>query len=159
MSNKITFVNKYENYKERKGTVNKQESVCDKSKAVDVDIYACIEKYGITSLARQTQANEYLYEDITNKPKDLHEALEMRKRLNEYFENQPARVRKQFGDNADIFIEKFQRGDFNDMIKTGVLSNELANRYLEEMKTNEQTNTTTLEQPTTNSENISTNTN
>jgi len=158
MSTKPKFKNKYENYSEKKGTVNNEPSVTDKSLAQDVDIYACIEKYGIGTLMRKTQANEYLYADTTTKPKNLHEALQQRKQLDEYFKQQPASVRKQFGDSAEEFIYKFQNGDFNEMISTGILSEELAQRYMEEM-TNEQTATKPLEETNSTTENLPSDTN
>ena len=155
--NKVTFVNKYENYSEKKGKVFKEPSVTDKTKAVDCDIYACIEKYGIGTLTRKTQATEYLYGDMTNVPKTLDEAIRQREKLDNYFKAQPARVRKQFGDSPEEFYQKFKAGEFNDFIQTGVLNEEIAARYLEEINKNEQP--TTLAQETTNSENIPSDTN
>ena len=122
---KIKLKNKYEEYKERMGTITKGESMTDQSQREETDIYACLSKYGASTLVNKTMAQEYLYLDNTNANMTLDEAVRIRKEMTDYFEQLPARVRKTFGDKADIFIEKYKQGEFTDFIATGVLSNEM----------------------------------
>lgn len=122
---KVKFKNKFEEYKEKKGTVQKGESMTDQSQAEDCDIYACLKKYGITTLVNQTQAKEFMYLDNTNRNMTLDEAVRVKKQMEEYFKQQPARVRKVFGDNVDMFIEKYKAGQFDDFLSTGVLNEEM----------------------------------
>lgn len=121
---KPKFVNKYENYRAREGTIQTGESMTDTSQAEDVDIYKCIEKYGIQSLLNQTQASEFLYLDNTNANMGLAEAIRQREQMEEYFKNMPARARKVFGDSVDTFIEKYKNREFDDFLTTGALSEE-----------------------------------
>lgn len=141
---KKKFVNKYENYKKRVGTICKENSKTNQSSAEDCDIYKCIEKYGIQALMRKTEATELFYDDLRNRPKTLDEAMRLQKNLTEYFKQQPAKVRKSFGDNPQEFYHKYRKGDFNNFIKQGILNDELAKCYLPEQKEekiNENTNT------------------
>lgn len=117
--------NKYENYKESKGTVSTQESATDRTNAADVDIYKCIEKYGIDSLMRKSMAQEELFLDCTATSNlTLDEAIRQREQMDEYFTQLPARVRKLFGDNSQIFFERYKNGEFDDFLQTGTLSSE-----------------------------------
>lgn len=125
---KYKLKNKFKEYKTREGTKALGESMTDQSQREECDIYTCLKKYGITTLVNKTQATEFLYLDNTNRDMTLDEAVRMRKDLEEYFKQQPARVRKVFGDNVNIFIEKYQKGDFNDFLTTGVLNDELVNQ-------------------------------
>lgn len=129
------LVNKYDMYKRREGTYNEGDSMTDKTQAEDTEIYKCIEKYGITSLMRQTMAQEPLYLDNRNRDMSLLDAVNIRKEMDEYFEQMPARARKVFGDNPEIFYQKYKSGDFNDMLQVGALTNEQV--YIMEEQNNE----------------------
>lgn len=135
---KIKIKNKFDEMKPRKGTVQVGESMTDQSQAADADIYECLKKYGISTLVNKTQATEFLYVDNTNRNMTLDEAVRQRKELEEYFKQQPARVRKTFGDNVDIFIEKYKNKEFDEFLTTGVLSQEMVTKLTEEEKTNEE---------------------
>lgn len=123
---KVKLVNKYDTYIQKEGIYGIGESMTDKSQAEESDIYKCIEKYGIATMMRQSMAKEPLYLDNTTKM-DLADAVRMRETMDEYFAQLPARVRKTFGDNSEIFYQKYKAGDFNDFLNTGVLTEEQIN--------------------------------
>ncbi len=123
----MKFVNKYENYKQREGTINEEISLCKKDEAQEVDIYKCLEKYGMGQLINQTMAMQPIYIDNTNMPKTLQESVQMQKDFDEYFKNLPARVRKVFDDNKDVFYQKYMRGDYTDYLTTGVMTQDMVN--------------------------------
>lgn len=127
---KYKLKNKFNEYKTREGTKALGESMTDQSQREECDIYTCLKKYGISTLVNKTKATEFLYLDNTNRNMSLDEAVRMRRDMEDYFKQQPARVRKQFNDNVDMFIEKYKKGDFTDFIATGVLNEEL----VEQMK-------------------------
>lgn len=122
---KYKLKNKFQEYKTREGTKALGESMTDQSQREECDIYTCLKKYGISTLVNKTKATEFLYLDNTNRNMTLDEAVRVRKDMEEYFKQQPARVRKVFGDNVDIFIEKYKQGEFTDFLTTGVLNDEL----------------------------------
>lgn len=122
---KYKLKKKFDEMKTRKGTVAKGDSLTDVSQQEECDIYACLKKYGITTLVNKTMAEDYLYTDNTNRFMTLDDAVRARKEMEDYFKQQPARVRKVFGDNPDVFIEKYNAGQFDDFLKTGVLSQEM----------------------------------
>ena len=123
----MDLVNKYENYKQRKGTENIGISKCCKEDAEEVNIYKCIEKYGMGQILNQTMAQQPLYLDNTNTPKTIQEAVEMQKQCEEYFLQLPARVRKVFDDNKDIFYQKYIKGEYADFLTTGVVTEDMIN--------------------------------
>ncbi len=125
---KYKLKNKFNEYKTREGTKALGESMTDQSQREECDIYTCLKKYGISTLVNKTQATEFLYLDNTNRNMTLDEAVRVRKDMEEYFKQQPARVRKVFGDNVDMFIEKYKAGEFNEFLETGVLNEELVNQ-------------------------------
>lgn len=125
---KYKLKNKFNEYKTREGTKALGESMTDQSQREECDIYTCLKKYGISTLVNKTMASEFLYLDNTNRNMTLDEAVRMRKDMEDYFKQQPARVRKVFGDNVDMFIEKYKAGEFNEFLKTGVLNEELVNQ-------------------------------
>lgn len=137
---KVKLVNKYEQYKQHEGTYQKGESKTDKSQAQDTEIYNCIEKYGIQSLMRQSQAKEPMYLDNTQNM-TLDEAVRTRYQMDEYFKQMPARARKVFGDNPDVFYEKYKRGEYDNFLETGALTQEQVyelSGYTEREITNEE---------------------
>lgn len=123
----MELVNKYENYKQRKGTKNVGISKCCKEDAEEVNIYKCIEKYGMGQILNQTMAQHPLYLDNTNTPKTIQEAVEMQKQCEEYFLQLPARVRKVFDDNKDVFYQKYIKGEYADFLTTGVVTEDMIN--------------------------------
>lgn len=129
---KIKLKNKYAEYKEREGTKTVGDSMTDQSQQEECDIYSCLKKYGITTLVNKTQAQEFMYLDNTNRNLTLDEAVRQRNQMNEYFKQQPARVRKIFGDNVDNFIEKYKAGQFDEMLQTGILNEEMVRQLTPE---------------------------
>lgn len=130
-STKIKFKTRFTTTGEKEGTTFTEESLTDQSQAEDVDIYQCLKKYGITTLVNKTQATELLYGDYKNPNFTLDEAVRARGELEEYFLQQPARVRKMFGDNPDRFIEKYKMGEFNEMLEAGIVNEEIIKAYKE----------------------------
>lgn len=124
---------KYNEYRSHKGTTYKEKSITDKSQQADCDIYKCIEKYGIESLMKKTQAKDYLYIDMSSiiNP-DRNQAMTQLKELNDYFEKLPATVRKAFGDNKDKFRVMFRAGEFDEFISNGILSEDMVKGIEEE---------------------------
>lgn len=122
---KIKMKKKFDEMKQKQGTIQEGESMTDQSQAEDCDVYACLKKYGIQTLVNQTMAKEPLFLDNTYRNMTLDDAIRTRKEMEEYFKQQPARVRKVFGDNVDMFIEKYKRQEFGDFLSTGVLNEEL----------------------------------
>lgn len=125
---KYKLKNKFNEYKTREGTKALGESMTDQSQREECDIYTCLKKYGISTLVNKTMASEFMYLDNTNRNMTLDEAVRVRKDMEEYFKQQPARVRKVFGDEVDMFIEKYKAGEFNEFLETGVLNEELVNQ-------------------------------
>ena len=122
---KIKLKTKYDEYKQRIGTKNQGISKCNKEDAEDTNIYKCIEKYGMGMILQQTQAMEPMYLDMTTMPKTIAEAVEMQNQCEEYFNSMPARARKVFNDNKDVFYQKYIKGEFADFITTGALTDEM----------------------------------
>lgn len=127
------FKTKYDTYREKKGTIQTGESVADASQQQDADIYANIEKYGIQALIRKSMAEEPLYLDNTNRNMGLAEAVRQREQMEEYFAQMPAKARKVFGDNPDVFIEKYKQGEFNQFLQTGVFTKEQVEIFEEDI--------------------------
>lgn len=131
----IKLKNKYACYRKRddEGTFFKEESKTDRSQAEDSQIKSCIEKYGMAGLLAQAKAKEPIYCDMT-KAVTIENALSIRKEVNDYFANMPAKARKQFGDNPELFYEKYKRGEFKDFIEVGAMTDELADYYTKELR-------------------------
>ena len=124
---KITLKTKYDQYGAKEGVWQEGESMTDTSQAEDSEIYSCIEKYGIQSLMRQSKANEeYLNYRDNREDMTLDEAVRYKEEMGEYFKQMPARARKVFGDNPDIFYEKYKRGEFDQLMETGAMTPEQA---------------------------------
>ncbi|UPW40952.1 internal scaffolding protein [Sigmofec virus UA08Rod_6044] len=121
----MKFETQYDRQKEKEGKTYTEDSLTDQSQAEDTDIYSCLKKYGITTLVNQTKAKEFMYLDNTNRNLTLDEAVRQRQQMEEYFLQQPARVRKAFGDSVDQFIEEYKMGKYGNMLDTGILTNEM----------------------------------
>lgn len=93
---KVKNITKYDTYEAKEGIGNTGESMCNKSQAEDVDIYKCIEKYGVEPLMRQSMAKEQLYLDNTLRFNNLQDAINAKNQMEEYYNQLPARVRKVF---------------------------------------------------------------
>lgn len=128
---KMKFKTRFTTVGEKEGTKFTEPSLTDQSQSEDVDIYQCLKKYGITTLVNKTQATELLYGDYKDPNFTLDEAVRARNELEEYFVQQPARVRKMFGDNVDMFIEKYKMGQFNEMLEAGIVNEEIIKAYQE----------------------------
>lgn len=128
---KMKFNTRFTTKGEKQGTNFTEPSLTDQSQAEDVDIYQCLKKYGITTLVNKTQATELLYGNYKDPNFTLDEAVRARNELEEYFIQQPARVRKMFGDNVDMFIEKYKMGQFDEMLEAGIVNEEIIKAYQE----------------------------
>lgn len=133
---KYNVINLFEYKNKNRRKPDKSDSITDKSKTDEVDIYKCIEKYGIQSLLRQTMAKETIdvYCDATPMMMTLDEKIEYRNQIDEYFKELPAIVRKNFGDNSEIFYNNFKKGNFDEMIKAGIIEEKIAESYKKEIK-------------------------
>lgn len=160
---KYILKKKFENYQPKQGTIHEGVSKCQKSDAEETNIYKCIEKYGMGQILQQTQASQPMYLDNRLTPKTLDETLKLQEECYKYFEQMPARARKVFEDNKEIFYQKYIRGEFADFLTTGALDEEMIsqlkiehaqfiNSDLEGGKTNEQ-----LGKDSTSSSSINTN--
>lgn len=134
----MKIVNKYETYKQNYGemTENKSPSLTNKTRAAQTEIKNIVEQYGMEGLVAKWEASEPFYADMTEAV-TVENALELRQMANDYFENLPARARKVFGDNPDLFYEKYKQGDFDGFIKTGVLTEEMADYYTSKLRKRE----------------------
>lgn len=125
MSN-TTFATIYRPYSHPEVDNGGEVTQTDFSCQADTDIYALIDKYGIKSLMAQNRPEHELYIDTSVIPRNmtLQDALKMKKDFDEYFKQMPATVRKVFGDNADNMYLRYKQGEFDELIKHGILSKE-----------------------------------
>lgn len=130
------LVDKYKYYNMKRRKPIQTESMTDKSKTDEVDIYKCIEKYGIQTMIRQTKAKENIlnYCDATPMMMTLDEKIEYRNQIDEYFKELPAIIRKKYGDNSTEFYNKFKNGDFKEMIEADIITEDIAKKYQEEIE-------------------------
>lgn len=139
----MKVLTKYDLTGKKTGTFNKGITKTDKSQYEDSDIKCCLEKYGMGALLCQNAAAEPLYLDNTYRNLNVADAVRLRNELKEYYLNLPAKVRKAFGDNPDIFYEKYKQGEFNEMKMYGILTDEMEENINEERKAaNTSTNNT-----------------
>lgn len=126
----MQIIDKYKIYTNEysEPTENNEESATNKTRAQEIEIKNIVQMYGMESLIAKWQASEPFYTDMRDVV-TTQNALELRQAANEYFENLPARARKIFGDNPDIFYEKFRNGEFEGFIENGILTEELQDHY------------------------------
>lgn len=131
---KFVLKKKMELYRETKGTINKMANEGDKanqSRAEDCDLKNMIAKYGIMPFELQNQASENLFLDMRGTDITMGERLKQREKINEYFEQLPAVVRKNYADNPEQFYQLIMSGDYTQLLKDNVFNQEQVNQFNE----------------------------
>lgn len=131
----MKMVDKYSLYnqdEERISRLKKNDLVTNQDRAAQTEVKQIVNTYGMDSLTTKWEAAEPFYCDM-QEAVTLENALKLKEEANEYFANMPARARKVFGDNPDIFYQKFMQGEFEDFIKTGALNEELELHYISKL--------------------------
>lgn len=132
------FVNKFENYKEKKGTVNKMENEDDKanqSHAEKTDIKLAIRKYGMIP-PEMIEPNEKLYLANIDENLTLNERMKRQEYMTEYFYKMPAKLRKEYHDNAQEFItDVIMNKNLEKCKQHGIITQEVYDNYMEIVNT------------------------
>lgn len=118
------FKRKSDLYNESAGTINKMENCGDKAnqeRALECDIKAVIEKYGIMPIELLNRAKEPLFIDNLDIEGNLNEKIQERNKIDDYFDTLPAKVRKEFQDNKNVFYSSIITGQYDKLIDNGVL--------------------------------------
>lgn len=115
--NRFTETGEKKNY----GTKIKGESMTDTSLAEELDIKTMCKKYGLNSVLARTQVTEAMYGYDLTEATNFNERLEIRQRMEQYYNSMPAIVRKEFGDKFNKFYEMYATGDTEKMYKLGIL--------------------------------------
>lgn len=133
---KTKFKTYYDVIGEKEGTTFTDESLTNQDSEKETNINCMLQKYGMSELVRRTTAKEELaqYVDLSNvaEIKTLDEVIKMRNQMTEYYKQLPSFLRKKFGDNEDIFIEKFEKGEFDDFINGEIITKEIADSINEQ---------------------------
>lgn len=131
----MKMIDKYSTYTSHYGGMseNKEESLTNKTRAQQTEVKNIVQMYGMDDLINKWNASEPFYADMTEAV-TVNNALELRQKANEYFENLPARARKIFGDNPDLFYEKYSRGDFEGFVENGIMTDEMVDYYTKKIK-------------------------
>lgn len=111
-------------YYPTEGTYNHLENEGDKAnqdRALECDIKAVIEKYGIMPIELLNKAKEPLFIDNLDIEGNLNERIQQRNRMDDYFDTLPASVRKQFNDDKNTFYASVVTGNYDKMIENGIL--------------------------------------
>lgn len=120
----MKFKNHYETKKIKKEFFTKisKEDMTDQSQLASASIVEMAKRYGIDAIlakAEQTQVDQNVMDklyghDLTKLYTDKAEMLTMRNKLNNLFENIPARLRKNmFDDKVENFIHAYTSNDEN----------------------------------------------
>ena len=128
----VKLKNKWECYKETEGTTNKMVDSADKAnqeRLEETDIKIMIEKYGILPFELLNQAKENLYLDFRGENMTINERLKLKEQVDDYFEQLPANVRKNYDDDKQLFYEQIVTGEFEQLIKDNVFTQEQADNY------------------------------
>ena len=134
---KFKVKSRWDSFKEQEGTVDNDiyrdvphVNLADQE---DSDIYKMIEKYNCAGIVPKRRNETPMYLDMTGiTGLTLDEAIRQRKQMEEYYVNMPSKVRKIFGDDFNTFYTKYKQGDFNNLIETGVLTKEQADKIMED---------------------------
>lgn len=129
------FVNKYENYTQKKGTMNikqTEEDCANQSHAEKCDIKTAILKYGMIP-PELIEPKEKLYLTNIDEQLTLNERLQRDEYFTDYFYNMPAKIRKEYHDNpqefiTDILINK----NLEKARKHGIIDQEIYDNYIEQ---------------------------
>lgn len=126
----VKLKNKYECYCETEGTYNKMIDEADKAnqeRAEECDLRIMIEKYGIMPFELLNQAKENLYLDMRGESMTINEKLKMKEQVDDYFEQLPAKIRKNYKDNKNLFYEQIITGEFEQMLSDGIFNEQQVN--------------------------------
>ena len=118
--------------KEKEGTIQEFADEGDKAnqeRYEDTNIRLIIAKYGIMPFEMRNQAQENLYLNNLGESMTLNEKLQMRQEVDEYFENLPANVRKNYNDSKEEFYQSIMTGDFEKLKADNVFSEEQVTEY------------------------------
>lgn len=121
-------------------TKNSEESLTNQSLEESLNIKTMLNKFGCIPQQREI---EPLYGIDLSETLDIQERYEMRARTKEYFETLPAKTRKEFNDNCDLFIENLKESTYDDfykdkLYKLGIIKN-VNDIKTERVKQNEET--------------------
>ena len=89
--------------KKRVRTKNDKPTMTKQSLIANADINQLIKRHGLTHVQTNMANLEVLYGQITSQ--DLQEAMQMNIDAQEAFQEVPADIRKQFGNDAGAFID------------------------------------------------------
>lgn len=131
------LLKKYDLYKEKEGTRHQMIDESDKAnqaRAEETDIRLMIQKYGIMPFEMMNQAKENLYLDMRGESMTINEKLKMKQQVDDYFNQLPANVRKNYADNKELFYEQIITGEFEQLIKDNVFTEQQANNYAQIQK-------------------------
>ena len=131
----VSLRNKYDNYKPREGTIQKNTEGADQSRAADTDLKIMIQKYGIMPFELLNKAKEPLYLNNLGESMTINEKLKMREEIDLYYENLPANARKAFNDSKENFYQSIMSGQFDKMIEYGIFEKQNADIYKEQLNT------------------------
>lgn len=118
--------------KEKEGTTQKYKDEGDKAnqeRYEDTNIRMIIAKYGIMPFELRNQAQENLYLNNLGETLSIQQRLEMREEVDQYFENLPASVRKNYKDSKEEFFQAIMTGDFSRLKADNIFSESQIEEY------------------------------
>lgn len=124
--------NKFENYKPREGTIQQYQDESDRAdqtRAEECNIKKMIEKYGVMPFEMLNKASEQLYLNNLGESMTLTEKVKMREQIDDYFNNLPAKARKEFKDDKEVFYNSIITGQFDKMIEYGIFDEQQKELY------------------------------
>ena len=135
MAKKTKFTTKWE-HQQSTGTIQTMdhEADCaDQTRADETEIKKMIEKYGILPLQSMLNAKEPIFLNCFTgeTTEETYNRIEDIKRTEEYFNNLPANVRKQYGDDYRNLWEDLQNNKFQKAQNLGIMENEQVESYLQ----------------------------
>lgn len=107
---------------EKFATVNTEESLTVQADAKDCDINIIMERYSVTGQLPQVTALQPLFADFTDVT-DYKGALDLIREAEEAFAQVPAKIRQQFGNNPQAFIDFAENPDNLETLRKWGLAN------------------------------------
>lgn len=107
---------------EKCATINLEESLTQQADAKDCDINIIMERYAVTGQLPQVTALQPLFADFTTVT-DYKGALDLIRKAEEAFAAVPAKIRQQFGNNAQAFIDFAENPDNLETLRKWGLAN------------------------------------
>lgn len=125
MIKKPKFKTFYDTIVEKEGTTFTDESLTNQDSEKEVNIHKVIERYGIKALMEKNKPEEEMYIDLNfYEEMDLNSILEYRKKTEEYYNQLPAKIRKEFGDDYNEFWQRYTDGKLDNFVEKGIISEE-----------------------------------